>query len=229
VPISRRTQLTFERSVAVAVLVMGLAPGLHAPRADDALERFLSDGPDSTEPEADRTLPEPEPSPSGRQVIESIVVTAQKKEQDRLDVPVSLSVLDGDFIRSQGMTSLTDLNAFSPNTNLKENPGSADIRIRGFGTGPTNRAFEQSVGLLYDGIPYNQLGYFAAHPFDLERIEILRGPQGTLHGKNTIAGLVQVIRERRATNGRGISTSSSALSSGAASRRRSVARSHRTS
>src|ERR1044071_3261917 len=128
-----------------------------------------------------------------RRVIEEILVTAQKREQAAIDVPLSMSVLNDEFISREGITDLQQISTFVPNVNIRLSPVLPDIRIRGFGTGITNKAFEQSVGLVVDGIPYNRVSYYGAGVFDLERIEVLRGPQGTLFGKNTIAGLLNMI------------------------------------
>ncbi len=134
-----------------------------------------------------------EPQSPGRRQIEEIIVTAQKREEAAIDVPVSVSVLDDEVITREGIGDLQELSSFVPNVNIRLSPVLPDIRIRGFGTGTTNKAFEQSVGLVIDGVPYNRLPYFGAGLFDLQRIEVLRGPQGTLFGKNTIAGLFNMI------------------------------------
>ncbi|MGH7896959.1 MAG: TonB-dependent receptor, partial [Candidatus Binatia bacterium] len=128
-----------------------------------------------------------------RRILEEIIVTAQKREEAVIDVPVSLSVLDEGFLTEQGIADLQEISSFVPNVNIRLSPVLPDIRIRGFGTGTTNKAFEQSVGLVVDGVPYNRLSYYGAGLFDLERVEVLRGPQGTLFGKNTIAGLFNMI------------------------------------
>jgi outer membrane receptor protein involved in Fe transport len=143
------------------------------------------------EPESAPVAPPEREAPARR--VQEIIVTAQKKEEAAIDVPVSVSVLDDEFITEQGIADLQELSSFVPNVNIRLSPVLPDIRIRGFGTGTTNKAFEQSVGLVIDGVPYNRLPYYGAGLFDLERIEVLRGPQGTLFGKNTIAGLFNMI------------------------------------
>ncbi|MGH7858982.1 MAG: TonB-dependent receptor, partial [Candidatus Binatia bacterium] len=130
---------------------------------------------------------------SSRRLIEEIIVTAQKRQQAAIDVPLSLSVIDDEFISQQGITDLQQLSVYVPNANIRLNPVFPDVRIRGFGTGVTNKAFEQSAGLAIDQIPYTRLSYFRGGLYDLERVEVLRGPQGTLYGKNTVAGLFNMI------------------------------------
>ena len=126
-------------------------------------------------------------------VVEEIVVTAQKREEAAIDVPLSLSVVDDEFMARQGITDLQQLSVYVPNANVRLNAVFPDVRIRGFGTGVTNKAFEQSAGLAIDQIPYTRLPYFRGGLYDLERVEVLRGPQGTLYGKNTVAGLFNLI------------------------------------
>src|SRR6185436_3378506 len=83
--------------------------------------------------------------------------------------------------------------AYVPNARLTSGgAGANDVRLRGFGSTWVNKAFEQPAGLVTDGVPYNRLPYFFSALFDVERIEVLRGPQGTLIGKNTTAGAFNV-------------------------------------
>lgn len=137
------------------------------------------------------------PAPSGI-ALDEIVVTAEKRARTLDEVPIAMSVFTDDFLAQEGMVDLQDLATYSPNTNINVNAILPDIRIRGFGSDPSNRAFDQSVGLSVDGISYGRPQYFDAALFDVERIEVLRGPQGTLFGRNTTAGVVNVV-----TNGPG--------------------------
>jgi len=136
------------------------------------------------------------PPPQQRK-LEEIIVTAQKTEQDIREVPISMSVLNGEFIERQSISDYRDLGLYVPNAHI--DPGNGlfpDINIRGYGSALTNKAFEQSVGLVIDGVPYGRAGYFSGPLFDLERVEVLRGPQGTLFGRNTTAGLMNVVTRR---------------------------------
>ncbi len=144
-------------------------------------------------PDADGE-PKAETQAVGRRprVIEEVVVTAQKREQAEIDVPISISVIDADFIAEQGITDLHDISVFVPNTKIHTSAVFPDIRIRGFGTSPLNPVFEQSVGLVLDGIPYGSKAFYQAALFDIERVEVLRGPQGALYGKNVTAGLLNI-------------------------------------
>ena len=129
-------------------------------------------------------------------MIEEIVVTAQKKEESLREVPISVSVLDADFMVEQAISDFRDVALTVPNVVIDNNGQFTDVRIRGFGSPFQNKAFEQSVGLMIDGIPYGLREYFLGPLFDLERIEVLRGPQGTLIGKNTTAGLFNVVTKK---------------------------------
>ena len=125
-------------------------------------------------------------------VIEEIVVTAQKREQRLQDVPISISVISGEKIEQAGIDNLDDLALYVPNFSKGESGGGAILQMRGIGTG-ANPAFEQSVTLYMDDISLAR-GPLARMPLmDLERVEVLRGPQNVLFGKNAIAGAISMI------------------------------------
>ncbi|MFQ3201577.1 MAG: iron complex outermembrane receptor protein, partial [Zhongshania sp.] len=128
---------------------------------------------------------------SKTRVIEEVIVTAQKKTQSLQDVPVSVSSFDRDFIGDLGSTDVGELVQYTPNVKFSTALGYAPVlTIRGFGTPPLGRGLEPSVGLSIDGVFYGRSSYINDAFFDLERMEVLRGPQGTLFGKNTIAGVI---------------------------------------
>ena len=123
--------------------------------------------------------------------LEEIIVTAQKREQSLQDVPISISVVSGEVIRDAGLDNIEDLQAYVPNLQMSETGISTQLYVRGIGTG-NNQGFEQSVGQYIDGIYYGRQQLIRAPFFDMDRIEVLRGPQGTLFGKNTIAGALNM-------------------------------------
>lgn len=126
-------------------------------------------------------------------MLDDIVVTAQKREQTSQDVPISLSATDGKFIADAGIGDIEVLSAYVPNLTVTTSPGISQIMIRGVGSAAATRSFEQSVGLYIDGI-YSPRSVGVHLPFlDVERVEVLRGPQGVLFGKNSIAGAISVI------------------------------------
>ena len=128
---------------------------------------------------------------SSAAVLEEIVVTAQKRTESLQDVPISITTIDGAKIEAAGIANLEDLTNFVPNLQLTENAVATSIIMRGVGPG-ANQSFEQSVGLYVDGIHLGKGRQSRMGFFDLERVEVLRGPQGILFGKNTLAGAINV-------------------------------------
>lgn len=125
-----------------------------------------------------------------------IIVTAQKREQDVQDVPISMSIVSGQSLTALGIQDFNQLDRFVPNFHVQTTPGNNAFYIRGIGSTPGNLAFEQTVGLFVDGVYGGHARQFQAPFLDLERIEILRGPQGALVGKNTSAGAISVVTAR---------------------------------
>ncbi|HCS26984.1 MAG TPA: hypothetical protein DIW43_06000, partial [Spongiibacteraceae bacterium] len=116
-------------------------------------------------------------------VLEEVVVTAQLREQSLQDVPVSVSAISGDKLMEAGLARIEDLQAYVPNFTMSESGIGTDIYIRGIGSGE-NQGFEQSVGMYVDGISYGRAQLARAPFLDLSRVEVLRGPQNILLGKN---------------------------------------------
>ncbi|UTA47262.1 TonB-dependent receptor [Simiduia sp. 21SJ11W-1] len=125
------------------------------------------------------------------QVLEEVVVTAQKRPQSLQDVPVSINAVGGDKLAEGNLTKMEDVTAYVPNLSMSETGIGTQIFIRGIGSG-INQGFEQSVGTYVDGIYYGRAQLSRAPFMDLERIEVLRGPQGILFGKNSIAGAINM-------------------------------------
>jgi outer membrane receptor protein involved in Fe transport len=121
-----------------------------------------------------------------------VYVTAQKVRQTLEQTPASVSTLDSDLIHDIGADSFNDLAPYTANTTIATSSSSGQLTIRGFGTVDSNQGLDPSVGLVYDGVFYSRSNYFAAFFNDLDRVEVLRGPQGTLFGKNVTAGLINV-------------------------------------
>lgn len=121
--------------------------------------------------------------------LEQITVTAQKREQSLKDVPISVNVVDADHLEAANINKIADLVEFVPNLSMTETAVSTQVYIRGIGSG-NNQGFEQSVGQYNDGVYYGRQVLLRAPYLDLKRIEVLRGPQSILFGKNTIAGAI---------------------------------------
>ncbi|NIB41778.1 TonB-dependent receptor [Pseudomaricurvus alkylphenolicus] len=128
-------------------------------------------------------------------VLEEIIITAQKREQNLQGVPVSVSAISGDQILESGIKDLTALSSYVPNLKISEGPAENGVYIRGLGSGE-NQGFEQSVGMFVDGVYAGKARQFQAPFLDVGSVEVLRGPQGTLYGKNTIAGSITITSAR---------------------------------
>ncbi len=124
-------------------------------------------------------------------LLEEIVVTSQKREQSLQDVSVAVSVVTGDKLEQYGVQNFEDLTVSIPNVHVGENTIGDGLFIRGIGSG-VNQGFEQSVGIFMDDVYYGRGRITRAMMFDLERVEILKGPQGILFGKNTIGGALNI-------------------------------------
>ncbi|WP_353889114.1 TonB-dependent receptor plug domain-containing protein [uncultured Spongiibacter sp.] len=124
-------------------------------------------------------------------VLEEVVVTAQLRQQSLQDVPVSVSAIGGEKMMEAGIAKIEDLQAYVPNFTMSESGIGTDIYIRGIGSGE-NQGFEQSVGMYVDGIYYGRAQLARAPFLDLSRVEVLRGPQNILLGKNSIAGAINI-------------------------------------
>lgn len=127
-----------------------------------------------------------------------IIVTAQKRAQDIQEVPVAVTAIGGEALQSLGVTDVLDLNALAPSLQVKtdDNAANPKIFIRGIGLNDFNPNTASAVAIYSDGVyigsPLAQMGQF----FDLERVEVLRGPQGTLYGRNTTGGAINLISRK---------------------------------
>jgi len=126
--------------------------------------------------------------------VETIVVTAQKRAEDIQDVPMAVSAISGDQIEKRGVTSVTELARFLPSVQITQsnNNRNTTVFIRGVGTSGTNPGIEASVGLFLDGVYLPAAGPIQVNLQDIASIEVLRGPQGTLYGRNTPVGAINM-------------------------------------
>ena len=135
----------------------------------------------------------------------TIIVTAQRREQSIYDVPVAISAFSPETIERQGITDLVDLGKFVPNLNVTGfsagHTSSANPFIRGIGLQDHLITTEPGVGVYVDGI---YLGRQVGQNWSLtniERVEVLRGPQGTLYGRNSIGGAINIITQQTGRRG----------------------------
>ncbi len=127
--------------------------------------------------------------------LEEVLVTASRRVENLQDVAMSVSAYSADFLKDSGINQLAELEQYTPN--LVITPGadsrSTSVRIRGIGSVGTNTGIDPSVGLFIDGVYQGRAGMSISDLIDVQRIEVLRGPQGTLYGKNTAAGAISII------------------------------------
>ncbi|KQT32630.1 hypothetical protein ASG29_12855 [Sphingomonas sp. Leaf412] len=137
----------------------------------------------------------PDGTDSAQGGIDDIVVTAQKREQSLQDVPVVVSVLSQEQLTNAGVRDLKDLQTITPGLNVTSSTSTAQtsIRIRGVGTVGDNPGLESSVGTVIDGVYRARSSVAFGDLGEMQRIEVLKGPQSTLFGKNMSAGVINVV------------------------------------
>lgn len=138
-------------------------------------------------------------APAGAQAVEEsatveeVIVTAAKREQDVQDVPISMNVTSQEQLEAFNIADMKALSMTIPSMMVLRTNSVNTITLRGFGSGPNNPATDQTVALYNDGVYAGRARQFMAPYYDVARIEVLRGPQGALIGKNTAAGAVSVV------------------------------------
>jgi iron complex outermembrane recepter protein len=127
-----------------------------------------------------------------------IIVTATRRETALSDVPLAVSAIGGEALQNSGVTDLRSLNQLAPSLNVSGASSEANFtaRIRGIGTVGENPGLESSVALFIDGVYRSRTGVGLTELGEVERIEVLRGPQGTLFGRNASAGLLNVVTKK---------------------------------
>ncbi len=142
----------------------------------------------------------PAGSSDNRVFSEDIVVTAQRREERLIDVPISVSAMGSEALERAGATNVSNIGTYMPNIQINQTVGNTFgplISIRGLApSADTSLGRDQPVGLYVDGVPIAKSTGAAFEIADLERVEVLRGPQGTLYGKNTIGGAVNLITRK---------------------------------
>tara|TARA_B100001939_G_scaffold348208_1_gene374047 strand:- start:1516 stop:3753 length:2238 start_codon:yes stop_codon:yes gene_type:complete len=129
--------------------------------------------------------------------FEEIVVTAQKRAQKISEVPIAISAFSQENIEQTGITQLREVADFIPNLQISRGTDfTSSITIRGVGANSRNIGFDTRVGVYLDGVYLGQSPAINQELVDLERMEVLRGPQGTLFGKNTVAGAISLVSRK---------------------------------
>ena len=128
--------------------------------------------------------------------LEEIIVTAERVTSSMQETPISLAVFDEKRLKSLSVIESGDIAAYTPNLRMDKSPASLNayaIGIRGVSSGEPSLAVDPTVGIYLDGVYLARSSASAFEVVDLERIEVLRGPQGTLYGRNSVGVAVNVI------------------------------------
>ncbi|MEL0088756.1 MAG: TonB-dependent receptor plug domain-containing protein, partial [Halieaceae bacterium] len=126
--------------------------------------------------------------------LEEVLITATRRVENLQDVAISVSAFSEAFFYESGVRQLSSLDEFTPNLLISEGTDSRStaIRIRGIGSMGSNSGIDPSVGIFIDGVYQGRAGMSINDLVDVARVEVLRGPQGTLYGKNTSAGAINI-------------------------------------
>lgn len=125
--------------------------------------------------------------------VEQVTVTARRREEKAQDVPIPITTLNGDALDKDGTFRLEDLSQKLPSANFQfSNPRQTSLAVRGLGNNPANDALESSVGVYLDNVYLGRPGMANTDLVDIDQIGLFRGPQGTLFGKNTTAGVLNI-------------------------------------
>src|SRR5947209_10242224 len=148
----------------------------------------------------------PEPSTQ----LAEVIVTAQYREEKLQDVPIAISAITSSMIEEQGATKLSDILTSAPSVGFRQQSAafgeSVTAFIRGFGQADFDPAFEPGVGLYIDDVYYPRLTGANFDLMDVERVEVLRGPQGTLEGRNSEGGAIRFVTRKPTGDGDGYVT-----------------------
>ena len=180
-------------SAHLALIVIAMTPAavLAQSGGAGAPPATTQGGQDSVVPAA--PLPEPADSAESSTGIEDIIVTAQRREERLQDVPIAISAATGESLAKQGVTDVTQLGVAIPGLKITNNNGQILPRLRGVASTATGPGVENAVALYVDGVYYGATTASILSLNNIERIEVLKGPQGTLFGRNATGGLVHVI------------------------------------
>ncbi|HWT30915.1 MAG TPA: TonB-dependent receptor [Propylenella sp.] len=143
---------------------------------------------------AEGTTEQSSPAPGGRDVGNEIIVTASKREQNLQDVPIAVTAIPEAKLKSLNVVSVAELVNIAPSLKFNQTtlPGSSQFIIRGVGTYAFNEGLEPSVGVVVDGIPLGRSTGAISDTVDVAQVQVLRGPQGTIFGKNATAGVIDI-------------------------------------
>jgi outer membrane receptor protein involved in Fe transport len=143
------------------------------------------------------TAPQSGSAAGGGAEVEALIVTAQKREEDIQDVPIAISAFSQEDLTRSQVAGGPDLITQVPNmTFTKTNFSSYSIQLRGIGTQAISATTDPAVAVAFNNTPFIRNRFFEQEFYDLQRVEVLRGPQGTLYGRNATAGVVNIISQK---------------------------------
>ena len=128
--------------------------------------------------------------------LDEVVVTAQNRAQDVNDVPIAIDVVSAEALRDSGFSTMNDISKIAPVVQLNQDQGTVKVTVRGVGTNSNDEAQDTSVVVNIDGEYLNRPNAMGMALFDMERVEVLRGPQGTLYGRNATGGAINFITRK---------------------------------
>ena len=135
---------------------------------------------------------------SSQLTLEEVIVTAEKRAENLQRIPIAISAFSGDDIVQAGVTGIESLKQLSPSLQFGKGPIDNFVSIRGIGAELINVSAEAGISIAQDGVPFASATMFDADFLDVERVEVLRGPQGTIAGRNATGGTIN-IHSRRPT------------------------------
>jgi iron complex outermembrane receptor protein len=140
--------------------------------------------------------PPAEAADSQQGALADIVVTAQRRAESVQKIPIAISAISGAALAERGATDLTSIGSSIPSLNMSEQIGQARITLRGIGVDNISTGAESSVAFNQDGVFFSRSAAALASFYDVQRVEVLRGPQGTLYGRNATGGSVNIITNK---------------------------------
>lgn len=143
-----------------------------------------------------QAVDDPERLPAAMSYPQEIIVTAQKRSESLQETALAITAFSSEDLQRRNITALEDLAQETPGVNITQQNGAARITIRGIGIDGFSTGQESAATLNVDGVVYSRHAAGLAGLYDLERIEVLRGPQGTLYGRNSTSGAINLITRR---------------------------------
>jgi iron complex outermembrane receptor protein len=133
---------------------------------------------------------------SSQLTLEEVIVTAEKRAENLQRIPIAISAFSGDDIVQAGVSGIESLKQLSPNLQFGKGPIDNFVSIRGIGAELINVSAEAGISIAQDGVPFASATMFDADFLDVERVEVLRGPQGTIAGRNATGGTINIYSKR---------------------------------